>query len=108
MAADHAGMLGEGTLHALFELADAQHLSVEPDLTFCVGCLHAHLIPLTLSGDRYRDSAFFAQSTRPRLLFTSNDQCEILRRITPLRIGAAVSAERVARHLTLKSKSLRV
>ncbi len=47
MAADHAGMLGEGALHALFELADAQHLSEDPDLPFGVRCLHAHLIPLT-------------------------------------------------------------
>src|SRR5450631_3313109 len=47
MAADHTGMLSEGTLHALFELADTQHLSVDPDLPFGVECLHAHLIPLT-------------------------------------------------------------
>jgi len=43
MPADHAGMLGEGTLHAFFELADAKHLSVDPDLPFDSGCLHAHL-----------------------------------------------------------------
>jgi len=47
MAADHTGMLGESTLHALFELADAQHLSIDPYLPFGVWCLHAHVIPLT-------------------------------------------------------------
>src|SRR3981189_2879525 len=34
MPADHARMLGEGTLHALLEFTDAQHLSVDPDLPF--------------------------------------------------------------------------
>src|SRR5579859_1158953 len=34
MTPDHPGMLGEGALHALFELADTQHLSVDPDLSF--------------------------------------------------------------------------
>ncbi len=52
MTADHAGMLGERALHALFELADAQHLCVDPDLPFGVKCLHAHLIPLIKCGDR--------------------------------------------------------
>src|SRR5882762_8246821 len=46
MAPDHTGMLREGTLHAFFEFADTQHLSVDPDLPFGVECLHAHLIPL--------------------------------------------------------------
>src|SRR5271165_4841208 len=36
MAANHAGMVGEGALHALFEFADAQHLSVDPYLPFGV------------------------------------------------------------------------
>src|SRR6267143_335347 len=38
VAPDHTGMFGEGTLHALFELADTQHLSVDPDLSFGVRC----------------------------------------------------------------------
>ena len=42
MAADHAGMLREGTLDAFLELADAQHLGVNPDPFFGVGCLHVH------------------------------------------------------------------
>ena len=48
MAADHTGMLGERALHALFELADAQHLSVDPDLPVGVKCLHAHSDPPTV------------------------------------------------------------
>ena len=48
MAADDTGMLGESALHALFELADAQHLCVDPDLPVGVKCLHAHQIPLTV------------------------------------------------------------
>src|SRR5450631_2548885 len=47
MSPDHTGVLGKRTLHAFFKLADAQHLSVDPDLPFSVRCLLAHLIPLT-------------------------------------------------------------
>ena len=46
MAADHAGVFGEGALDALFELTHAQHLGEDPDLPFGVGWLHAHSIPL--------------------------------------------------------------
>src|SRR6267154_6733043 len=51
MPTDHAGMLGEGTLHPFFELADAKHLSVDPDLPFGSECLHARLT-LYWCGDR--------------------------------------------------------
>src|SRR5258708_24408955 len=54
MPTDHAGMLGEGALHAFFEFADAKHLSVDPDLPFSIEWLHAHLTPL-LCGDHPAD-----------------------------------------------------
>src|SRR5262245_50799977 len=42
--ADDARVFGEGTLDALFELADTQHLGEDPDLTLGVGYLYAHWI----------------------------------------------------------------
>src|SRR5262249_15079582 len=46
VAPDHAGVLGEGALHAGFEFSDAQHLGVDPDLPLGIGCLDAHVDPL--------------------------------------------------------------